>query len=208
MPSASQGILTQLLVPSILLFFLIGGIFSAAAGLGLIVSGARTLRFFDQMNRWVSWRRTTKQMAVSRDLWPWLQRYRIAFAVIIVVASAYSAFNLIARDLTAVLANLIGAGLNVPNAFAAWIVSGLRWFLILGSVLGIVVGVMLGLFPKALIALEQTSSRWYSSRGASKAADTMHFTLDKWVGDNPRITGWVILILALVEVIDIAALLF
>ena len=207
MPSPSKEILTQLLVPSILLFFLIGGIFSVAVGLGLIVSGARTLRFFGLMNRWVSWRRTTKQIAVSRELWPLLQRYRVAFAVIIVAASAYSAFNLIARALTVVLANVVGAGLHVPSAFVAWIVGSVRWFLVIGSILGVAVGAMLGFFPNALMVLEKGSSHWYSSRGVSKGGDAMHFTLDKWVGDNPRITGWIILILAVIEVIDIAALL-
>src|SRR5450631_4511248 len=155
MPGANKEIIAQLLVPSILLFFLIGGIFSVLVGLGLIVSGARTLRFFELMNRWVSWRQTTKQIAISRDLWPLLQRYRFALGVIIVMASAYSAFNLIARDLTAVLANLIGAGLHVPSVFAAWIVGSARWFLILGSIVGIAVGVMLGFFPNALNAVEK-----------------------------------------------------
>lgn len=208
MPTMPTEVFSQLLLPFMLRVFFIGGIFCLAVGLGLIISGARTLRLFEVMNRWVSFRKSTKPMSVSRDAWPLLQRYRIPFALVIVIAAAFSAYNLITRNDTLAVAIMVGAKFHVPSAFVVWIASSVHWFLVAGCVAGIAVGVLLAFFPDALMRIEKWTSRSYSSRELSKQADVMHYTLDKWVANNPRITGWIIVVVALIEVIDVATLLF
>ncbi|CAN5286601.1 hypothetical protein BH11PSE11_BH11PSE11_07950 [soil metagenome] len=208
MSAHSVDILSRLLLPPILWIFLTGGIFSFLVGVGLIAAGPKTLRFFQTMNQWVSLRQSTKPMSVQRDIWPTLQRFRIPFALLLILAAALSAFTLIYRIDTQALAIVVGIKFNLPTAFVAWIAGGVRWFLIGGSVLGIVIGIMLALAPNSLKMIEQGAGRSYSTRELGREAEVMRFTLDNWVASHTRTSGWIIVLVALIEVIDVASLLF
>ena len=48
--------------------FIAAAIVGVALGVGLIVNGARTLRFLGAMNRWVSLRSKLKPMEIPRDI--------------------------------------------------------------------------------------------------------------------------------------------
>lgn len=208
MTHAMTQAVQQLLVPALLWFFFIGGVFSIAVGIGLVCFSSRMFLLFDTMNRWVSFRRVFKPVAIQRDSWPFFERYRRWFALVFIVAGIFSIINLITRIDIHQLSVLAGGGLTLPPAFAEWIFSSMWWFLLIGSVLAIVVSVMLGFFPAAMHKLEQQSGRWYSSRHISKGADAMHTPLDRLTLKYPRALGGVIVITAVVNVIVVGRQLF
>lgn len=210
MPSINNQLVEQMLIQFVLLFFIVWGIIGVAVGVSLIVCGARMLQLFSKMNRWVSTRRNLKVMAVPHDIGQTVQRHRRWLAAVFVVGAAYSIFGLIARfDVSAVVSAL---GMGIPRFYVAWAVESLRWLLVVGSVLAIVIGIMLGFFPNNLGALEAYTNRWYSFRQLGMRlgipGDTMYMTLDKWVETFPKTAGWIITIAASVVVIDSGIVLF
>ena len=88
-----------------------------------------------------------------------------------------------------------------------WLVESLGWMLLLGSASAIVIGVILGFYPRVLGALELRANHWYSSRQIGKGADEMVLTLDKWVEYSPRTAGWIISIAALIVAVNSAVVL-
>lgn len=203
-------VVEQLLVPFFALFFFVWGIISVVIGLSLSVYGGTMLRLFSTLNRWVSTRRGLKVMAIPRDISQTVQIYRRGIAAVIVAGSAYSLFILIARfDVSAVIAAL---GIGIPRAYVEWAVVSVRWFLVIGSVFAIVVGIMLGFFPNNLGALETYTNQWYSFRRFGMRlglpGDTMYLTIDKCVEAFPRTAGWIIVISALFVAVESGIALF
>lgn len=208
MPIITTAVVQQLFVPFTLMFFFVGGIFCIAVGFGLIVFQDKMPKFFEVMNRWVTFRRHFKAMAVPRDIWPALQKYRRLVAFAIIAGAIFSLVSLLTRIDTHAVAALFALRMHGPRPFVQWIVDSAWWLLLLGSVLAIVVGTMLVFSPQPLAALEKLSSRWISTRELSKGADAMHMTLDQWVAAHPKRAGWIIVVLAAIEVIDIGVLMF
>ena len=171
--------------------FLSGGLALLAIGLGLIFNSPATLRFFTVMNRWISLRRVLQPAEVPRDTRQAAQKYRLWLAVIFIAGGVYAIYGLTTHFNAAAVIFVFGLDVFRPS-FASWLVESARWLLIVGNLVAIIVGIMLGFFSDALIALEARGGRWYSQRQLVKAADTMHLTLDKWVAAYPRAAGWII----------------
>ncbi len=184
------------LAQSIVVFFLIGGIFLLAVGVGLIVNSAGALRFFGSMNRWVSMRRASKPLEIPRDTRPVVQKYRYWLAVIFVAGGVFAIIGLVTQFNSGAVITLFSLQYLRPG-FAAWLIDSFRWVLIVGNLTAIVAGIMLAFFPDTLTALEARGSHWYSERQAARGADTMHLTLDSWVAAYPRATGVIIAFYAL-----------
>jgi len=180
----------QLLIPFVLWFFMVTGIVGIALGVGLIVSSARTLRFLGTMNRWVSLRSSLRPMEMPHDIGKAVYGHGRWFGGAFALGGAFVAFMLLARvELAAVVPAL---GRSAPPVIVDWIVESLKWMLVAGGALGVVIGAMLVFSSDALRALEARLNRWYSSRQMGKGADTMHLLLDQWVGTHPRSAGWLL----------------
>ena len=208
MPAIPHNVVQQLFVPFILMFFLVGGIFSVAVGVGLVALPDKMMKFFGLMNRWITFRRYFKTMAVRRDMWPAVQQYRRLVAFVIIAGAIFSLFSLIVRIDTHIIAALIAQRTHGPLAFMQWLVDSAWWLLALGSALAVVVGTMLVYSPQPLAALDRLSGRWISTRALGRGADVMHTSLDQQVAAHPRTAGSIITVLAVIEVIDIGMLMF
>lgn len=195
MPFMNQLVVDQLLVPFVIRFFFVFGIIGFVVGVGLIVDPARMHRFFGFMNTWVSLRRSTKWLAVPRDISATVQRYRHLIGLTFILLGAFSTFVLMSR----IEVNHVVTTLNVsaPSLFVAWIVDSMRWFLIAGNVLAIAIGFMLMVSPNFLHSVEARVNRWVSFRERSLGADTENMGLDRWVDRYPRTMGWLVAIIAL-----------
>ena len=195
MPFMTQPFVDQLFVPVIVRFFFVFGIIGFVVGLGLIVEPVRMHRFFGLANTWVSLRRSTKWLAVPRDISSTVQRYRHLIGLTFILLGAFSTVVLMTQiDVDRVVATLHVAA---PYAFVAWIVDSMRWFLIAGNVLAIAIGFMLMVFPGFLHSVETRVDRWVSFRAHSLGADTENMGLDRWVESYPRFAGWLIAIVTL-----------
>ena len=180
----------QLLIPFVLLFFIVAGIVGIALGVCLIAGSARTLRFLGTTNRWVSLRNALKPMEEPHDIDKAVYGHRRWFGAAFAVGGAFAIFMLLARVEVAAVVSALGR--NATPVIAAWIVESLRWILVGGGALAVVIGVMLVFSTGALRALEARVNRWYSPRQLGKGADTMHLTLDTWVETFPRTAGWML----------------
>ncbi len=184
------------LAQSMVLFFLLGGVFLVAVGIGLMVNTTGTLRLFGRLNSWVSMRNATRPLEIPRDTRQVAQKYRYWLAAIFVAGGIYALVGLVAQfDRSAVIAMF---GLKFLRAdFAAWLVDGFRWVLVAGNLTAIVIGIMLAFFPAIVVAVETRGSRWYSERQLTKGSDKLNLELDTWLAVYPRLAGGIILLFAL-----------
>ena len=180
----------QLLIPFVLWFFIVASLVGIALGVCLVADGARTLRLLGTMNRWISLRSSLKPMELPHDIGKAVYGHRRWFGIAFAVGGGFSIFMLLAYvEAAAVVSALDG---DARPVVVSWIVESLRWILVAGGALAVVIGLMLAFTADALRALEARANRWFSSRQLVRGADTMHLTLDQWVETHPRTAGWMI----------------
>lgn len=205
MPQFGNYVVDQLIVPSVVWFFFIGGVAAALVGAGLILRHDAILRLFRVMNREVSTRLLSKPLAIPRDSDGLAWKYRRPLAAFFAIGAAYSLYGLIAHADDAALAALLK--LDYPPLAIQWMVESARLFLIAGCVLSLAIGILIGFFPDTMRTLERQASRWVSTRRLVPDADKMVLTLDDWVAVHPRMAGWMVLLPALGMVFYFGALL-
>jgi len=169
--------------------------FGFAVGIGLILSSARTLRFFHVMNRWISTRGALRPMEIPRNTDEFSHRRRRWVGGALIAGGIFSAIGLaVGVDDAAV-----GAACARGDAarLVAIVAEALRWFLMVGSAAGVVIGCMLCFSPDALATVEKYANQWISSRRALRGGDDMHLTLDKLVEAHPLPSGWILACTAL-----------
>lgn len=165
------------------------GFIGFALGVGLIVSSAKTLRVLQSMNRWVSMRSTLKPVEVPRDFDGLAHKYRYWVGVPLIAGGLFATFGLVARiNASAVSATFSNGATTSILAIAA---EALRWFLVLGSIAGVVIGILLCYSPAALGSMEKYANRWISSRQLTRGSDDMHSSLDRLVAARPGPSGWI-----------------
>jgi len=72
------------------------------------------------------------------------------------------------------------------------LVDSLKWFLLLGSALAIIVGGMMLASDSTSATIQSRLNRWYSTRKFAKAGNEMYMTLDNLAESYPRTTGLVL----------------
>lgn len=205
MVPTDQSVVAQLLFPIITTAFFVLGVAGFVVGVGLIVSSPAMFRFFSVMNRWISLRRPLRPLEVSRDIDSAVGRNRFVFGALLAIGAVVSLYGLLIRIDSQALAAALR--FDLPGAYVAWLVDSLRWFLIAGSALALIVGILLIVSPRALDPFVSAADRWYSTRQAVTGADRMNLALDNWVRNHPRTAGWVIAIGALVVAVNFGILL-
>ncbi|MCX7093511.1 MAG: hypothetical protein NTY50_08705 [Methylobacter sp.] len=202
MLSIPSQVIDQILIPSLLRFLFIGGCFSFLVGIGLIFHNERMFRIFEKMNRWVSSRRATRLLEIPRDCWPLMLRYRYVLSAFITLGAAYATFGLITQVDVEAVVHGIGSSPHLPTPYISWILTSIKWFLLLGCVVGIPVGLMLGFFIAPLSKIEKLSGTWISTRNnvLGKKADVLHAGFDNLVTSYPKTAGWIVSIMSMVEI--------
>jgi hypothetical protein len=197
----------QWIAESLAIFFLLGGFVALAVGAGLFFRAESTLRFFGTVNRWVSMRHVADRLEIVHDTRPAVLRYRFLIAAVFIVGGAFALFSLITQfDAKAVL-YVYRMSLFKP-AFAAWLVDGAKWILIVGNIVAIVVGLALAFFPGAVANLEAKGGRWYSEPEVVKRADDLRLPLDQRVVAYPRHSGVAMMFFGLVLIGTFGIMLF
>jgi len=205
MPS-NVNLMWQLLFQFFIVVVLVFAAVGFAVGIGLIISSARTLRFFQVMNRWISTRGALRPMEIPRDTEQFSHRRRRWVGGALIAGGIFSAIGLaVGVDAVAVGAALARGDVARLVAIAA---GALRWFLIAGSVAGVVIGWMLCFSPDALASLEKYANHWFSARRVLHGGDDMILTLDRLVEAHPKLSGGILACTALGAAAYAAALLF
>lgn len=204
MPLTNSNLIYQIMIPSIVLFFLVWSFVGVGIGLGLIVSPIKMLRLFGSANHYVSTRHGSKPLSEMHDVEPQIRKNRRWIGTFFTLGAAYSIFGLVRwYDSGAIVSAL---GLDLPPPFLAWIVDSLRWVLVACSVFAFVIGTLLSFYPNVVYRLEKHTDHWYSMRKVFLGVDTLHLGLDRWVAAFPRAAGWIIVIAALVALANSAML--
>ena len=192
-------LIQQIVIPAMLTFFLLGGIVGLLFGLGLLARSEMVLGWGDTMNRWVSFRQVLKPAEVTHDSWSAVQRNRRWLAVVITAGGLFTIYSLFNMDMDAIARNLAGRW-SLRLSFVSWMVVSARWFLTLGNLVGVGVGLMLGFAPDLLAKVEKLSGRWYSTRNAMRTATVVHIGFDQWVSHSPRVMGVLLALFSVVEI--------
>ena len=200
-------LLERVLVPSLIVFLLIGGLASVALGWALIFRPAQALSFMRAMNRWVSTRRALKELEVPRHVEEPRKAGRLWFGLFLLAGAGYALYVLLARIEIPRVAVVLGV--NLQRWFLASVaLQTMKWLLVVGSVLALAVGILMLFFPQVLAAFEARMNRWYSTRQLLPAGgETMKFPLDLLVEASPRAAGWIIAAASLVVAVAMGILL-
>lgn len=194
-------LLFQFLIAVVLVFAAIG----VAAGVGLIVASARTLKFFHVMNRWVSTRGALKNMEIPRHTEPLTHHNRRWVGGALIAGGVFATFGLLVGTDTQALSTVTAKG--DMRVLVAVVAGTLKWFLVIGSIAGVVVGALLCCYPDALATMEKYANRWFSSRRGLRGGDDMRVPLDSLVEAYPGPSGWILACTALGAVVYAVALL-
>ena len=184
-------VLFQFFIAVVLVFATVG----LAAGVGLIVASARTLRVFQVMNRWISTRGALKAMEIPRPTESFWHRHRRWIGWALIAGGIFAMLGLLLAVNTTAFSTAAAKG--DMRIFVAIVAGTLKWFLIVGSAAGVVVGYLLCFSPNGLSILERHANRWISPRRGMRGADDSHATLDKMVEAHPGPAGWILACTAL-----------
>lgn len=195
----------QILLTTSLAFLLLGCVAALIVGIALCVRSTATFRFFGVMSRWHSARTATKPLEMPHNLEPPLHRHRRLIGVVFIVSAVFS-FAVLWQgfEVTAIVA-LLGGRFNVHAIEAA--VASIKWGLLIANAVAVLIGIILIGYPRLLTRMEIQMNHWYSSRLAMKGLDTMHFSLDRWVEANPRVSGVAVIALALFAALNLGLVL-
>ena len=157
------ALLERVIVPTLVIFLLLGSAASTVLGLALVFRTTQALAFMRSMNRWVSTRRALKQAELPRTVGVATRRGRIALALFLLCGGVFALWFLLLRLEIPRAALVLGVNLK------RWFITGvalqtMKWFLVAGSVLALAVGVLILFFPGRLAAIEARMNRWYSTR--------------------------------------------
>jgi hypothetical protein len=186
----TSDLMWQLLVQFLIVLFLVVAVCGLAVGVGLIVSGQKTVQLFHRVNRWISTRHVLKSVEVPRDTDRLAHSYQRWVAGGFVLGGLIAIFGLAAGIDANALSVVFAEKRFVPVAAIAF--DSAKWFLIVGSAFGVVIGGMLLFYPGAESTLERLANQWVSSRKVTRSWDDMHMTLDLLVEAHPTPAGWII----------------
>jgi hypothetical protein len=201
------GFIERVIIPTLVLFLLVGGLSGALLGAALMWRSDAALRFVSRMNRWVSTRDVLRPLEVPHMMSEPSPRLRRWLGVCLTLGGAFV--------VGAVLARMnVERGGYVPGVdLRRWLFSGvtlewIKWFLVVGGAFSFVVGGMMLFMPERLAAFEALMNRWYSSPRLLAAEETMHLPLEPRVEANPRLAGGIIAVASLLVAAAMLVLLF
>jgi hypothetical protein len=194
------GFIERVVIPTVVIFVMVGGLAGMLLGLLLVVRSDATLRFVRRMNRWVSTREALRPLDAPHMMEAPTPRLRRWLGAFLVFGGGFAVVYLLIRF-------NIDRGPYVPSVdLRRWVLSGIalewtKWFLVAGTAFSCVVGVLMVFFPQRLAAFEASMDRWYSSAGLLAADERMHTVLEPRVEANPRAAGALIAAASLLVVV-------
>ena len=198
----SWSFVERIIVPTVMLCLLAGGLAGVVFGFALALRSGPTLQFIARMNRWVSTREALKPLEVPRHIEPTPESpYRRLLGALFIVGGGLTIYFLLTRLETARLVDAKRAlGLAI-------VMDPTKTIFIIGGAFALIVGALMAFWPRRLTALEERLNRWYSTRRLVAAEERMLTPLEPHVEAHPRAAGWLIVVASLAIVLAMAWLL-
>lgn len=179
----------RIVVPTVMLCLLAGGVAGLIFGCALAVRSGPTLQFIARMNRWVSTREALQPLEMPRrvELAP-DSPYRRLLGILFIIGGALTIYFLLTR---LQVARLVDARRALGLAI---VLDATKMVFLAGGAFALIIGALMVFWPQGLTALEGRLNRWYSTRRLAEAEDRMLMPLEPHVEAHPREAGWVIAI--------------
>jgi hypothetical protein len=179
----------RIVVPTVMLCLLAGGVAGLIFGCALAVRSGPTLQFIARMNRWVSTREALQPLETPRrvELAP-DSPYRRLLGILFIIGGALTIYFLLTR---LQVARLVDARRALGLAI---VLDATKMVFLAGGAFALIIGALMVFWPQGLTALEGRLNRWYSTRRLAEAEDRMLMPLEPHVEAHPREAGWVIAI--------------
>ena len=192
----------RLVVPTVMLCLLAGGLAGIVFGFALALRSGPTLAFIARMNRWVSTREALQPLESPRRLEPAPDSpYRRLLGALFMIGGALTIYFLLTR---LHVARLVDARRALGLAI---VLDATKTIFLAGGGFALFIGALMVFWPRALTALEERLNRWYSTRRLADAEDRMLLPLEPHVEAHPREAGWLIAIASLAIALAMAWLL-
>ncbi|MBI3531549.1 MAG: hypothetical protein CK604_12335 [Curvibacter sp. PD_MW3] len=204
----SDLLFDQFLIPFFIRFFFVFSLIGMATGAGLIFFPARMHQVFEQGNRWISVRRRMKWLEVPRNIDMALYRFARRMGGVLIALAAYSTFVLVTQVNAGGMVSVVGADKTVDPMLALIVADTVRWALVAGGLLGIVVIGLVLFSPDTMKGVGKPADQWYSTRTWLRGLDQMHMGIDTWVRGHPRAMGSLMVLGALVVNINFGLMWF
>lgn len=178
----------------VFVFLFCASIFACVIGAGLALRIPAMLRFFAVMNRWVSTRKMMKPLMVPHAVEPVLLKRPTVMGIFIIAGATITILflkNVEAEAFKALFFDSLSYGTAIRLA------SYIKWLLIIGNGLCILVGLLMIFSPHRLSTIEAYTDMWYSLRKHTLPLDKMHYEVDNWIMAHPTVAGVTLIILSL-----------
>lgn len=183
-----------LFVYTVLLIFLVASILVFVLGLALVWRSGTALRLLNLMSTWISTRKLMKPAVMPHFVEPAVLRRPLILGIIVALAASVSAIVLVDID-AGVFRRVLFDG--PPNGSGLDLAVAIKWFLLIGNALCVIVGLLLIFSPHLFSKIEAIADKWYSLRKPTYPLDMMHTQLDNWVSANPVVSGAVLIVTSL-----------
>ncbi len=164
------------------------------AGAVLILRPHWLARAGKHVNRWVSMRRVDRPLESWRSLDEWFYRNHRLAGALMVVAAVWVIVQFTAdfdREATAA-ALARGAGFSLP--LTEVLLHAFVLICVVGTVFGVLVGLLLVARPALLREFNQGANRWFSMRKATKPVAIPRSGMDQYVLQHARVSGALLLL--------------
>lgn len=174
------------------IFLLIGSLLGILLGLLLIFRPELIGSVNRVANRWVSTRRVNQWLDRSISIERWFYRHHRAAGIVIMLGAIYVFIHFgFQFDKAYTLHQWSGA---IPVKLLEALLDALVLFLLTGSAIALMLGLLICLRPSLLRVLEQKSNRWVSLRRATKILDVQRGQVDMFVLRHTQRVGWLLLL--------------
>jgi len=184
---AAIALLVSVLGQALYILLLLGVALGLLVGILLLIDSQRVLRWNAYLNRWISTGESLRVLDQPHDLNRIVYRWHRILGLVVLAAALYAldvlVFNIQTRALVHIFRDL--ANPATLQLFA----ESVRWFLVAGNVLAILVGMILVLRPSLLKGVEGWTDRQYSPRLSSPNLDEPRYQPDEFVRAHLRLAG-------------------
>ena len=184
---AAIDLLVSVLGQALYILLLLGVALGLLVGILLLIDSQRVLRWNAYLNRWISTGESLRVLDQPHDLNRIVYRGHRILGLVVLAAALYAldvlVFNIQTRPLVHIFRDL--ANPATLQLFA----ESVRWFLVAGNVLAILVGMILVLRPSLLKGVEGWTDRQYSPRLSSPNLDEPRYQPDEFVRAHLRLAG-------------------
>ena len=184
---AAIDLLVSVLGQALYILLLLGVALGLLVGILLLIDSQRVLRWNAYLNRWISTGESLRVLDQPHDLNRIVYRGHRILGLVVLAAALYAldvlVFNIQTRPLVHIFRDL--ANPATLQLFA----ESVRWFLVAGNVLAILVGMILVLRPSLLKGVEGWTDRRYSPRLSIPNLDEPRYQPDEFVRAHLRLAG-------------------